>query len=57
MREGPEFHADPIGKFVDPDRVAEAFAAGASFTEIHARATAGELAPETPPLQVPQVEA
>ena len=22
MREGPEFHADPIGQFVDPDRVA-----------------------------------
>ena len=57
MRESPEFHEDPIGKFVDPDRVAEAYAAGASFTEIHARAIAGELAPETPPLQVPQVEA
>ena len=25
----PEFHEDPIGKFVDPDRVAEAAAAGA----------------------------
>ena len=57
MRESPEFHEDPIGKFVDPDRVAEAYADGASFTEIHARAIAGEFAPETPPLQVPQVEA
>ena len=28
MREGPDFHADPIGKFVDPDRVAAAYAAG-----------------------------
>ena len=57
MREGPEFHEDPIGKFVDPDRVAAAYAAGASFDEIHARAMAGELGPETPPLAVPQVEA
>ena len=57
MREGPEFHEDPIGKFVDPDRVAAAYAAGASFDEIHARAMAGEFSPETPPLQVPQVEA
>ena len=47
MREGPEFHDDPIGQFVDPERVAEAAAAGASFEEIHARAMAGEFAPET----------
>jgi catechol-2,3-dioxygenase len=57
MREGPEFHEDPIGKFVDPERVAAAAAAGASFEEIHARAMAGEFAPETPPLELPQVEA
>jgi 2-polyprenyl-6-methoxyphenol hydroxylase-like FAD-dependent oxidoreductase/catechol 2,3-dioxygenase-like lactoylglutathione lyase family enzyme len=53
MREGPEFHEDPIGQFVDPDRVAEAYAAGESFEEIHARAMRGEFAPETPPLEVP----
>jgi 2-polyprenyl-6-methoxyphenol hydroxylase-like FAD-dependent oxidoreductase/catechol 2,3-dioxygenase-like lactoylglutathione lyase family enzyme len=57
MREGPEFHADPIGKFVDPDRVAEAYAAGESFEQIHASAMNGELAPETPPLELPSVEA
>jgi catechol 2,3-dioxygenase len=57
MREGPAFHEDPIGKFVDPDRVAAAYAAGVSFADIHARAMAGELAPETPPLALPQVEA
>jgi NAD(P)-dependent dehydrogenase (short-subunit alcohol dehydrogenase family) len=57
MRESAEFHEDPIGKFVDPDRVADAYAAGASFDEIHARAMAGELSPETPPLELPQVEA
>jgi catechol 2,3-dioxygenase len=57
MREGPEFHADPIGQFVDPDRVAAAYAAGASFEDIHARAMAGELAPDAPPVEIPRVEA
>ena len=57
MRGAPEFQADPIGTFVDPDLVAAASAAGASFEQIHARAMAGEFAPETPPLATPQVEA
>jgi catechol-2,3-dioxygenase len=57
MRESPVFAADPIGSFVDPARLAEAAAAGASFDEIHARAMAGELAPDTAPLAVPRVEA
>jgi catechol-2,3-dioxygenase len=57
MRESPEFAADPIGNFVDPARVAQAAAAGASFDEIHARAMAGELTPAAPPLEVPRVEA
>ena len=57
MREAAEFHENPIGSFVDPDRVAEAAAAGAPFAEIHARAMAGELAPDTAPLAVPKVEA
>ena len=57
MRTSEEFKANPIGQFVDPDRVAEAYATGASFDVIHERAMAGEFAPETPPLQVPQVEA
>jgi 2-polyprenyl-6-methoxyphenol hydroxylase-like FAD-dependent oxidoreductase/catechol 2,3-dioxygenase-like lactoylglutathione lyase family enzyme len=56
MREGPEFHEDPIGKFVDPLRVADAYAAGESFERIHARAMKGELAPETPPLEIPTAE-
>ena len=56
MRGAPEFQADPIGTFVDPD-LAAASAAGASFEQIHARAMAGEFAPETPPLATPQVEA
>jgi catechol-2,3-dioxygenase len=57
MREGPEFHEDPIGQFVDPDRVAQAAAAGVSFAQIHARAMAGDLEPDTLPLEVPKVEA
>ena len=52
MRESAAFQKDPIGNFVDPDRVAEAAAAGASFDEIHARAMAGELAPEQAPTAV-----
>jgi catechol 2,3-dioxygenase-like lactoylglutathione lyase family enzyme len=57
MREGPEFHADPIGKFVDPDRVAAAYAGGESFESIHARAIKGEFQPDAPPVEIPQVEA
>jgi catechol 2,3-dioxygenase len=57
MRESSEFHGNPIGMFVDPDRVAEAAASGASFQEIHERAMAGGFAPDAPSLEVPQVEA
>jgi 2-polyprenyl-6-methoxyphenol hydroxylase-like FAD-dependent oxidoreductase/catechol 2,3-dioxygenase-like lactoylglutathione lyase family enzyme len=56
MREGPEFHADPIGKFVDPARVADAHAAGERFDRIHARAMNNEFAPDTPPLEIPAAE-
>jgi catechol 2,3-dioxygenase len=57
VRDSEVFHADPIGPFVDPDRVAAAYAEGASFADIHGRAMAGEFAPDTPPLALPQVEA
>ena len=56
MREGPEFHEDPIGKFVDPDRVAEAYAGGEAFESIHARAINGEFQPDAPPLEIPAAE-
>jgi hypothetical protein len=56
MREGPEFHADPIGKFVDPARVADAHAAGEPFDRIHTRAMNNEFAPDTPPLEIPTAE-
>lgn len=54
MRESLQFQEDPLGKFVDPQRVADAYAAGTSFAAIHERAMAGELGPETAPLELPQ---
>ena len=53
MRESLEFQQDPLGKFVDPERVAAAYAEGASFEELHSRAMAGELAPDTPAIPLP----
>ena len=53
MRTSEAFHANPIGAFVDPAKVAEAAAAGASFDDIHQRATAGEFAPPQPPVDIP----
>ena len=53
MRTSEVFHANPIGVFVDPAKVAEAAAAGAAFAEIHERATAGEFAPPQPPVDIP----
>ncbi len=37
MEESPEFRENPIGAFVDPGRVAAAYADGASFDDIHRR--------------------
>jgi catechol 2,3-dioxygenase len=53
MRSSPAFRDDPLGKFVEPGRAAEAFAHGLTFEQIHARAMAGELAPDAPPLELP----
>ena len=53
MRTSAEFHANPIGVFVNPALVAEAAAGGASFDEIHQRSVAGEFAPEQPPVDIP----
>jgi hypothetical protein len=56
MRTSPEFHANPIGVFVDPARIAETAAAGESFAEIHRRAIAGELSPPQPPVEIPAAD-
>lgn len=54
MRESVAFQEDPLGKFVDPEKVAADRAAGASFDQIHARAMEGGYAPETLPIELPE---
>jgi catechol 2,3-dioxygenase len=53
MRTSEEFKANPIGHFVDPDKVAADHAAGVAFDEIHVRATGDAYAPEQAPVEVP----
>ena len=53
MRTSEAFHANPIGQFVDPEKVAAAAADDVAFAEIHERAMAGELAPPQPPVEIP----
>lgn len=53
VRTSESFHANPIGMFVDPAKVADAAASGAAFAEIHERAMAGEFAPPEPPIEIP----
>jgi catechol 2,3-dioxygenase len=53
IRTSEVFHENPIGVFVEPERVAQAAAAGDSFADIHARAMAGEFAPEQVPIAIP----
>jgi len=55
MRNSDEFKANPIGVFVDPDRIAADHAEGLSFAEIHAKAMAGDYAPEQAPVAIPEV--
>ena len=53
MRTSETFHANPIGVFADPARVADAALAGASFQELHTRAMAGDFAPAVAPVEIP----
>jgi catechol-2,3-dioxygenase len=55
MRNSEQFKANPIGQFVDPERVAADHADGLSFEEIHAKATAGGYAPEQAPVEIPEM--
>jgi catechol 2,3-dioxygenase len=48
MRTSPDFAADPIGQFVDPDQLVAIRKAGASHADIHRRAYAGEFPPSGP---------
>ena len=54
MRTSDEFKANPIGQFVDPDRVAADHANEVSFDEIHAKAMVGGYAPGEAPVAVPE---
>lgn len=49
MRASEDFAADPIGRFVDPDLLVAASAAGLSAAEIHERAYAGGYEPAARP--------
>lgn len=53
MQSSEEFRANPIGHFVDAEKVAGAAAAGTPFAEIHRRAMADELAPAQAPVEIP----
>jgi catechol-2,3-dioxygenase len=51
---GEQFAADPIGTYVDPERLVAAWRDGTSGEELHRRAYAGEFAPAEPQdLRVP----
>ena len=54
MRSSDEFKANPIGVFVDPERIAADHAHGMNFSEIHAKAMTGGYAPQQPPVEVPE---
>ncbi len=54
MRTSDEFKANPIGEFVDPAKVASDHAAGVGFEEIHAKAMAGDYAPDQAPVEIPE---
>jgi catechol-2,3-dioxygenase len=49
MHASPEFAADPLGPFFDPDAVLAAWRDGASAETIHRDARAGRYAPAQPP--------
>ena len=55
MNTSDEFKANPIGQFVDPERVTADHTAGMSFEQIHAKAMAGGYAPEQAPIEIPGV--
>jgi catechol 2,3-dioxygenase len=48
MRTSADFARNPMGAYVDPDKLLAARKAGASPWELHERAWAGEFAPAKP---------
>jgi catechol 2,3-dioxygenase len=55
MRTSPEFKANPIGQFLDPEQVIADHQAGMSHDEIHAKAMAGGYVPEQAPVEIPEM--
>lgn len=54
MQSSLEFANDPLGKFVDPEKVAADRAEGTAFEKIHDKAMAGAYAPEVAPVELPE---
>ena len=54
MESSPEFAADPLGKFVDPDLVAADAAVRIGFDQIHANAMAEKYTPKVDPIELPR---
>jgi catechol 2,3-dioxygenase len=48
LRNSPEFAKNPMGTYIDPEKMIAAHEAGASPWELHERAWAGEFAPAKP---------
>jgi catechol 2,3-dioxygenase len=48
VKSSPDFHKNPMGTFVDADKLVAARQAGMSFAELHRRAYAGEFPPSRP---------
>ena len=48
VRNSPDFASNPLGVFVDPDKMIAARGLGAVPGDLHMRARAGEFAPEKP---------
>lgn len=49
MRTSKDFQSNPIGTFFDPEKVCQAFRAGASFTTLQPAIRAGKFTPDTVP--------
>ena len=48
VKSSPDFHKNPMGTFIDADKLVAARQAGMSFAELHRRAYAGEFPPSRP---------
>jgi len=54
MRSSPQFRANPIGVFFNPDQVLAGYKAGLSFDELRSRVLRGEYLPDPLPNLIPE---